>query len=82
MLRISAETRLKPEEVLKRASAFFGPGGNQMKIVEKSETCITFEGGGGGVSVTTQPSEKNTTVEIVTQEWEQPVKEFMSRIKA
>jgi hypothetical protein len=81
MLRISAETKLKPEEVLKKAMDFFGPGGDKMKVLEKSEGCVTFEGGGGMVSVTTQPAAKNTTVEIVTQEWEEPVKEFMRRIK-
>jgi hypothetical protein len=81
MLRISKETTLKPEDVIKKSIGFFGPGGNNMKVASQAEGCISFEGGGGTVSLTIQPSGKKNSVEIITQEWEEPVKEFMRRLK-
>ncbi len=81
MLRIAAETELKPEVVVRKALGFFGPSGNHMKVLEQTEKCISFEGAGGGVWVTAQSSGAKTSVEVVTQEWEEPVKEFMRRIK-
>jgi hypothetical protein len=81
MLRISVETALKPGDVIKKSLGFFGPGGDNMQVVEQTESCITFQGGGGSVALTAKPSGKATSVEIVTQEWEEPVKEFMRSIK-
>ncbi len=81
MLRIAVETNLKPEAVVQKAIGFFGPSGNRMKVLGQTDSCVSFEGGGGSVSVTTLPTGKNTSVEVVTQEWEELVKEFMRRIK-
>ena len=81
MLRIAVESKLKPEDVIKKSLGFFAADGNNMKVVEQTDCCVSFEGAGGTVSLTTQTDGKKTSVEIVTQEWEESVKEFMRRIK-
>jgi hypothetical protein len=42
--------------------------------------CITFEGGGGFVSVAASTGEKKTAVELETREWDYQVKQFMREI--
>ncbi len=81
MLKLNTRTKSKPAEVVKKAVEFFGPGGYGMKVTDKTDTCVTFEGGGGGVSVTTCIDEKGTSVDLEAREWEEPVKEFASMIK-
>jgi len=34
MLRMAAKTKLSPEEIVKRAVAFFGPGGYGLEVEE------------------------------------------------
>ncbi len=81
MLKLNIMTKLKPEEVVKKALEFFGPGGHRLKVIEQSDTCAYFEGGGGGVRVTTCTEEKGTSVDLETREWEYQIKEFARRIK-
>jgi hypothetical protein len=76
MLRISGETDLKPQEVILQASKFFTQQYG-LKIKKQSQERVEMEGGGGGVSIGASTSAKKTEVEIVTTEWEEPVKEFM-----
>ncbi len=80
MLSMETKTKLKPEEVIKRAVDFFGPGGYKMAVKRESPDCVFFEGGGGGVEVTTCTEGKRTTVEFVSREWDNQVKEFMSTL--
>ena len=80
MLKLNITTKLKPEEVVKKAVAYFG--GYGLKVVSQNETCVTFEGGGGMVDITTSCSDdKKTSVDIETREWEIQVKEFGQKIK-
>jgi hypothetical protein len=81
MLKLNVKTKLKPEEVVKRALGFFGPGGYGLKVTEQSDTCASFEGGGGGIAVTTCTDDKETSVDLETREWEYQVKDFAHRIK-
>jgi hypothetical protein len=80
MVRYSVETRRKPEEVLKEAAAFFGPGGLGLEMVEQNPCCLTFQGGGGHVSVSVSTGEKKTVVDLETREWDFQVREFMRKI--
>ena len=80
MLNLSVKTKLSPEEAVKRAVEFFGPGGYGMEIKEQSETCAYFEGAGGGVDVTTCIEEKGTSVELASREWDYQVQEFARKI--
>jgi hypothetical protein len=81
MLNLNVRTKLKPEEVIKKALEFFGPGGYALKLTSQSDTCIYFEGGGGEVEITTRTDKQGTSVDMETREWEYQVKEFADVIK-
>jgi len=81
MLKINKKTKMKPEDVTKKAVGFFGPTGHGLKVKEQTETCTTFEGGGGYISITTCLEGKTTSVDIETREWEYQVKEFLGKLK-
>jgi len=80
MIRMSSKTKLKPEEVVRRAVSFFGPGGYGLEVKNKSTDCIYFEGGGGNVGVIASAEGKGASVELVSREWDYQVKEFLSDI--
>lgn len=81
MLRLSTTTKLSPEETIKRAVAFFGPGGHGLEVTEQAADGVSFEGGGGGVSMTTSTEGKETSVELLSQEWDYQAKEFIRAIR-
>ena len=81
MLRLNTRTKLSPEEVVKRAVEYFGPGGYGLKVKEQGDACAYFEGGGGGVEVTACVDKDSTSVDLETREWEFQVKDFARKIK-
>jgi hypothetical protein len=82
MIKLAKKSKLSPEEAVKRAVAFFGPGGLGMKITEQTPTCAYFRGTGENyVNVTTCVEGKGTSVEVESREWDQEAKEFMRKIK-
>jgi hypothetical protein len=81
MLNISKESKLKPQEVIKRATAFFGPGGYGLKILEEDTCNAYFEGGGGSVRVSAATTGKGSSVNIESVEWDYQVKEFIGKLK-
>jgi hypothetical protein len=76
MLRIAGETNLKAADVIQQAVKLFTQQYGLM-IKEESPDSVELEGGGGGILVKTKAGPKKTEVEIVTTEWEDPVKEYM-----
>lgn len=80
MLRIAAKTKLSPEEVIKRALAFFGAGGYGLTVKEQTGDYVCLEGGGGLVEVTASAKRKGAEVEVVSQEWDYQAKEFIGSI--
>jgi hypothetical protein len=78
-MRYEVTTTLTPQEALERASTHFGPGGEGLDISSRDECCITFQGGGGYVTVTAQAGEK-TTLELETREWDRAVQQFMRHV--
>jgi hypothetical protein len=80
MIRIEAKTKLNPDKAISKAVAFFGPGGLGLKITDQSADHVHFEGGGGSVELNVCTEEKKTKVELVSQEWEYQVKEFVGLI--
>jgi hypothetical protein len=77
MLRIAGETNLKPNEVIQQAARLFTQQCGLI-IKEESLTSIELEGGGGGIVIGTKPGARKTEVEIVTNQWEEPVKDFLA----
>ena len=80
MINLETESKLSTEEITKRAKSFFGKGGLGLEIVDESTECLNFEGAGGFVNVVICPAEGKNRVELQAQEWEEPVKQFASRI--
>ncbi|MFC1966682.1 hypothetical protein ACFLWI_07070 [Chloroflexota bacterium] len=81
MLKLAINTKLSPEEAIKRAVEFFGSGGYGLDVKEQSSTCAYFLGGGGGVNITACAGDKGTSVELESREWDFQVKEFIGKIK-
>lgn len=80
MALYSAETKKEPEEVLEQAISYFGEKGLGLSMTSDNPCCVTFEGGGGHVSVTASREEDRTEVRLETREWDYQVKRFMGQI--
>jgi hypothetical protein len=81
MLKLNVKTKRSPADVVKKALEFFGAGGYGLKVTQQSDTCISFEGGGGDIAVTACAERKGASVDIETQGWENQVQEFAHKIK-
>jgi hypothetical protein len=80
MLRIAKQTRLKPEDIIKKASRFFGEGGEELEEKERNHCCISFEGAGGYVAVSVVDEGKHRVIDVETREFEYQVKAFLKNI--
>ena len=80
MIKITKKTKLASEEVIDRASKFFGKGGEGMEEKERNPCCLSFEGAGGYVSISIYEEEKHRMVELETREFEYQAKQFMKTI--
>ena len=82
MLNLTTQTKLAPEEVIRRLKEFFGKGGLALEMTEESPYCLNFTGGGGYVNASLCLEEGKTRVDIVTQEWEYQTREFAAALKS
>jgi hypothetical protein len=80
MLNLEVETKLSKEEATKKVKKTFGEGGHGLKLVDESDSCLSFEGGGGYVTVTIEAKGDKTRIDLVTQEWEFQVREFAAAL--
>ena len=80
MIRMEGKSKLAPEEVLSQAKKYFGKGGQGLELTEENASCLTFTGGGGYVTASVCVEGKRTKVDLVSQEWEYQVKEFLCKI--
>jgi hypothetical protein len=80
MIRITRETTLSADDVLRRASDFFGTQGLGLEERERNSCCIAFEGGGGYVSINLVEAGGKRDVDVESREWEYQVKEFLGTI--
>ena len=81
MLKLETKSKLTPEKIVDKLKGFFGEGGLGLDLEEETSQCLTFQGGGGYVTVTLCQEEKKTRIEFVSQEWEIQVKKFTSELK-
>jgi len=52
-----------------------------LKLVESNECCLSFEGGGGHVTVAAARCKPDSTdVDLETREWDYQVKKFMEKL--
>jgi hypothetical protein len=80
MLKIAKQTGLVPEEIIDRALKFFGKGGEGLEEKERNPCCISFEGGGGYVSISIDDAEKHRLVDVETREFEYQAKQFLGKL--
>ncbi len=74
-LRLSATTKLAPEQVIERAAQYFGDEFG-LAVAWRSPVSARFEGGGGHVQVSTAAAPSGAEVELETMEWEIQVRQF------
>jgi hypothetical protein len=79
MLRIENKSKHSQSEVIKKAIKHFN-GGYGLEVKEQSDDFVRFEGGGGGVSVSTRTEDNKTVVEVLSREWDFQAKEFLTGI--
>ncbi len=79
---IERQSRLTEEELITRLKEHFGKWwlGLTMEITEENPSCISFRGGGGFIKATVFSEKGKTRVNLVTQEWEYQVEEFVSQL--
>jgi hypothetical protein len=80
MINLEKETKVSPEEVVRRLKKYFGKGGQGLELTEENPQCLSFTGGGGYVNATVCAEGAKTRVNLVSQEWEIQAKEFLSRL--
>ena len=80
MIRIAKKTRLKPADIIDRASDYFGEGGAGLEEKECSPCCISFEGAGGYVAVTVVDEDNHRMVDVETREFEYQAKRFLEKL--
>ncbi|OGO20928.1 MAG: hypothetical protein A2Z15_00675 [Chloroflexi bacterium RBG_16_50_11] len=81
MLKINKESKLKPQDAIKKSVDFFGPKGFGLEIKEEDNCNAYFEGGGGSVRVSAATSKKGSSVDIESVEWDFQVKQFLDKLK-
>ena len=81
MISISKESKLKPNEVIKRAIDFFGAKGYGLILKEEDNCSAYLEGGGGGVRISAAATRKGSTVDVEAREWETQATNFLTAIK-
>ncbi|MGI6206601.1 MAG: hypothetical protein ACOYEW_00195 [Anaerolineae bacterium] len=81
MLRLLVKTQYDPQQVITRATGYFAQGLG-MEARPQSDTCVTFTGGGGYVTVTAEAGEggRGSQVTLETREWEYDTQRFAQEI--
>ena len=77
MIRITKQTNLKPEDIIIKAAKFFGSQGEQLEEKERNPCCISFEGGGGYISISIAEEGVRRAVDIETREFEYQAQRFL-----
>ncbi len=80
MIKVSKESKLKPQEVIKKAVDFFGPKGYGLELKEEDKCNAYLQGGGGSVRVAAATAKKGSSVDVEAVEWEYQSKQFLDKI--
>jgi hypothetical protein len=80
MIRISKTSRLTTDEIIRRASIFFGEGGEGLEQTSLQNCCVSFAGGGGHVSVFVADDKTHRTVDVESREFEYQAKRFLESV--
>ena len=80
MMKLTARSKLTPEEVTRKAREFFGQDGYGLSVTEETPTSVCLDGGGGTVEIAACAEAKGTRVDLASLEWDAQVKEFVEVI--
>jgi hypothetical protein len=80
MLHIAKKTRLNREEIINRASKYFGKNGEGLTETCRNLCSISFEGIGGYLSTSVTDESRFRMVDVETREFEYQAKRFLERI--
>ena len=80
MIRIARQTRLKPKDIIERASDYFGKKGEALEEKARNPCCISFEGAGGYVTVSVVEEENHRSVDVESREFEYQAKRFLETL--
>ena len=83
MIHFGTTTSKTPEEALEQSVKFFGPSGTGLEQVQSSPRpdLVYLTGGGGYVQVMAwRINDGSTEVDIISQEWEIPAREFLAEL--
>jgi hypothetical protein len=80
MIRIAKTTRHTADEIIRRASAFFGKGGEGLEQTGLQDCCVSFAGGGGHVTVFVADEKTHRTVDVEAREFEYQAKKFLETV--
>ena len=80
MIRYGKETKREPAQVLARAITYFGPEGQGLAVTEQDDCHVSFEGGGGFVTVRVCADKGKTEVDLAAREWERQARDFISAL--
>jgi len=80
MLNMEKQTKLSAAKAAEALRKFFGPGGEGLEIVGDDGCCLSFQSNLGYVTATVTEKEGQTTVQLVTREFEYQVKKYLARM--
>jgi hypothetical protein len=82
MINMETRTKKEPHDIVAKAVSAFGENGLGLEVVEQSECCARFRGGGGFVSLTldTDAETDETVVGVTGREYEQQIKSFLATL--
>lgn len=80
MLRIAKQTRLRPDDIIDKASTYFGKKGQGLEEKDRNRCCISFEGAGGYLAVTVADENDHRIVDVETREFEYQAKHFLKTL--
>jgi hypothetical protein len=81
MVKLNIKTKQKPDKVVEQAVKFFGPLGYGLTVSDQTNTCATFDGDGGSISIVACAEDQETSVDVETQKFDYQAKEFAKQVK-
>ena len=79
MLHIAKKSRLNREEIINRASKYFGKDGEGLTEICRNLCSISFEGIGGYVTTSITEEKNFRIVDVETREFEYQAKRFLEK---
>ena len=80
MIHISKKSRMNRDEIIAKASRYFGKGGQGLDETERGPCCVSFSGAGGYVTVMVVEGSEQREVDVESREFEYQAKQFLESV--